>query len=224
MGGAGAAFTGENSAVLFTGVQCFIGVRGFLGDLATTLAGDLAGEQSRSCNWSAVIRLGLFVGKRALVGVGTRDCLLGDLAGVLDLGAGLVGDRKRLALALAPAWLALALAPALEGVLSLTLDLGELNRSSTWLDVSSLGDFEVKRDLVGVGTREAREADLGGAGVLDLTGLLSSMLRISSELSLAGLSAILTGVTALVTFLPDTTVVGLGLSRASLARLEQGLR
>jgi len=214
LGGVGAAFTGENRAVLFTGVQCFIGVRGFLGDLATTLAGDLAGEQSRSCNWSAVIRLGLFVGKRALVGVGTRDCLLGDLAGVLALGAVLVGERKRLAL---------ALAPTLEGVLSLTLDLGEHNRSSTWLDVTSLGDL-VKRDFVGVGTREAREPDLGGAGVLDLTGLLSSMFRISSELSLTGLSAILTGVTALVTFLLDTTVVGLGLFRASLARLEQGLR
>lgn len=215
MGGVGAALTGEKRAVLFTGEQCFIGVRGFLGDLATTLAGDLTGEQRRSCNWSAVIRLGLFVGKRAFVGVGTRDCLLGDLAGVLDLGAGFVGDRNRLAL---------ALAPTLEGVLSLTLDLGELNRSSTWLEVSSLGDFEVKRDFVGVGTREAREDDLGGAGVLDLTGLLSSMLRISSELSLTGLSAIFTGVTAaLVTFLLDTVVV-LGLFRASIARLEQGLR
>ena len=40
------------------------------------------------------------VGKRALVGVGTRDGLLGDFAGVLDLGAGLVGDKNKLALAL----------------------------------------------------------------------------------------------------------------------------
>lgn len=50
MGGVGTDFTGENSAVLFTGEQCFMGVRGFLGDLAITLAGDFTGEQSKSCN------------------------------------------------------------------------------------------------------------------------------------------------------------------------------
>jgi len=101
VGFGGVALAGENRAVLLTGEQCFIGVRGFLGDLATIcLAGDcsLTGEQSKSSSCCVVMRLGLFVGKRVLVllvGVGTSDCLLGDLAGVLDLGAGFEGDRKR---------------------------------------------------------------------------------------------------------------------------------
>ena len=76
-------------------------------------------------------------------------------------------------------------------------------------------------DFTGEGTKECRGADLGGTGVLDLTGL-SSKPAISSAVNLAGLSAVLTGVVC-CTFLLDTLVVGLGLFRASLARLEQGL-
>jgi len=145
LGGVGATLAGEKRAVLLTGVQCLIGVRGFLGDLATSLAGDLAGEQSRSCNWSAVMRLGLLVGNNFLVGVGTRDCLDGDFAGVLDLGAGLEGERNRLAV-------------AFEGVLfrawDWTLALGEQRRSISWLELSSLGDLAENRALAGEGTKE----------------------------------------------------------------------
>lgn len=45
-----------------------------------------------------------------MVGVAAREGLLGDLAGVLDLGAGLVGDKNRLALALEGVLIVLSLA------------------------------------------------------------------------------------------------------------------
>lgn len=159
----GAAFAGENRAVLLTGEQCFIGVRGFLGDLVTSLAGDLAGEHRRSCSWSVVMRLGLLVGNSFFVGVLTRDCLWGDLAGVRDLGAGLEGERKR--------WV-----EALEGVLlrawDFTWALGEQRRSSSWSEVYCLGELGGNKDFAGEGTKDWREADLGGGrGVLGLIGL-----------------------------------------------------
>jgi hypothetical protein len=83
--GLGADLIGEQSAILN-------GVTGFLGDLVTSLVGDLTGEQSKSINLFAVTCLGLLEGNRVFVGVGTRDCLEGDLAWVLDLGA---GERNR---------------------------------------------------------------------------------------------------------------------------------
>lgn len=66
---------------------------------------------------------------------------------------------------------------ALEGVLlrawDFTWALGEQRRSSSWSEVNCLGELvEGKRDLAGEGTRDWREADLGGGrGVLGLTGL-----------------------------------------------------
>lgn len=148
------------------------------------------------------------MGKRVLVGVATKECLLGDLAGVLDLGAGLVGDKNKLAL-------------ALEGVL-VVLSRAEADfKFVSWQESSTFSAVSSWEDLTGEGIKECRGADLGGAGVLDLTGL-SSRPRISSAVNLAGLSAVLTGVVCF-TFLLDTVVVGLGLFRASLARLEQGL-
>ena len=77
MGRVGTNLAGEKRAVLLTVEQSLIGVRGFLGDLATSLAGDLAGEQSKSCNWSAVMRLRLLVGNNFFVALLSALCDVG---------------------------------------------------------------------------------------------------------------------------------------------------
>lgn len=75
------------------------------------------------------------MGKSVLVGVATSECLLGDLAGVLDLGAGLVGDKNKLAL-------------ALEGVL-IVLSLTKVDFNSDSFCAARSWD-----DFTGEGTKE----------------------------------------------------------------------
>ena len=87
-------FEGENSA-RFMGEGCFIGLAGFLGDLATSTlrTGDLTGEQRRSSSWLTVTLLGEALGKRfALFG-----WIEGDLHGVRAFRAGLTGVLNGLA-------------------------------------------------------------------------------------------------------------------------------
>ena len=87
-------FEGENRA-RFMGEGCFIGLAGFLGDLAssTLRTGDLTGEQRRSSSWLTVTLLGEALGKRfALFG-----WIEGDLHGVRAFRAGLTGVLNGLA-------------------------------------------------------------------------------------------------------------------------------
>jgi len=104
----------------------------------------------------------------------------------------------------------------------LTVGLGEHKSSSNWFELNWRGEFEGKRDLEGEGTREWREEVLG-RGVRGLVGL-SSRSQMDWEDILGGLknSAFLAGVTPCLVFLLERA--GLGLFRASFARLEQGLR
>ena len=117
--GAGPVFTGENKILLE-------GVAGFRGDLLGIFtAGDLTGEHRRSSSCCDVTRRGLLVGNKEEV--------------VALEPPGLLGDRNRLAAALLGSRV-LQTGPA--GT------LGELRRSSSWLEESSLGDLE-NNDFVG---------------------------------------------------------------------------
>ena len=197
---------GEKRAVLFRGEEPSLdGVAGFRGDLVGILtAGDLTGEQRRSSNCCEVTLLGLLVGNK-LEAVGAV------FTGVLEMG--LEGDWNKFAAAFDAGCLDIEL---------FTEALGEHNKSSSWLDVSSLGDFEGNSDLVGVGFRDLLTGVLVlTLGVFDFSGL-SRRLHTSSALSLPGLlKSSAFDLLAFVSFLLDKLTFGL--FKASLERPEQGL-
>jgi len=96
------------------------------------------------------------------------------------------------------------------------LELGELSRSSNWSDVRAFGEFVGKSFLVGVGTKDCLELDLGGIGVLDLAGLSKLDLEKICSLFLAGVTFLDLGL--------RLDNCGRGLFRARFDIAEHGLK